>query len=234
MSYCVNCCVELEKTLQKCPLCNTPVLNPNEFKQPFATAPFPKHKGDVEEADRKDAAIFITIVLIATGIGCGVLNWLVFSKTLWSIPVIGVCFVFWVIMIPFCIYRKASIYLSILLDGVAVVLYLYMITWLTQENNWFYGLGIPIVVLLTVISEIVALLFRLLPKSFLWRGLCGITALGVICTGMELLIDHYLHGTWLATWSAVVATVCVIVDIMIITLLCRRRLRNEIRRRLHF
>jgi len=142
--------------------------------------------------------------------------------------------VLWVIMIPFCIYRKASIYLSFLLDGLAAVLYLYMITWLTRENRWFYGLGIPIVILVTLLAETVAFLWRKLPVSILVRGLCFITAIGVGCVGLELMIYHYLHGTFVAVWSSVVAVVCLIIDAMIITLLCRRRLRNEIRRRLHF
>ena len=33
MSYCVNCGVKLEETLNKCPLCNTPIINPNELKK---------------------------------------------------------------------------------------------------------------------------------------------------------------------------------------------------------
>ena len=234
MSYCVNCGVELEKSLDSCPLCNTPVVNPRELNTAPEMSPFPRAKGDVEEADRKDAAIFISIVLVATALGCGLLNWQVFTKNLWSVPVIGVCVVFWVMMIPVCIYRKASVYLSLLLDGAAVALYLYMITWLTQENHWFYGLGIPIVVLIILLAELTALVFKIFPKSFLWRGLCVITAVGVGCTGLELLIDHYLNGTVIATWSAVVAVVCIIIDVMIILLLCRRKLRNEVRRRLHF
>lgn len=234
MSYCVNCGVELERSLSKCPLCNTPVLNPKELKQPIAISPFPKHKGDVEEANRKDFAIFASIVLIATAVGCGMLNWLVYSKTMWSVPVIGLCGVLWVFMIPYCIYRKAPIYLSLLLDGVAIALYLYMITVLTQENRWFYGLGIPFVVLITAVAEITAFFIKILPKSILWRGLCFITAVGTICVGLELIIDHYMNGTWVARWSAVVATVCLIIDAMIITLFCRRKLRNELRRRLHF
>ncbi len=28
MAYCVNCGVELEASLEKCPLCNTPVYHP--------------------------------------------------------------------------------------------------------------------------------------------------------------------------------------------------------------
>ena len=234
MSYCVNCGVELERSLQCCPLCNTPVVNPKEIKHYTGQSPFPGNKGNVEESNRKDMGIFVTIVLIATAIGCGLLNWQVYSKTLWSIPVIGMCVVFWVMMIPVFVYRKASIYLSLLLDGAATILYLYMITWLTRENHWFYGLGIPIVLLLFLLAEAVAVCFRILPPSILCRGLCAITALGIGCMGLELLIDHYLHGTVIATWSAVVGVVCLIIDVMIITLLCRRKLRNEIRRRLHF
>ena len=33
MSYCVNCGVKLEESLTKCPLCNTPVINPNILKK---------------------------------------------------------------------------------------------------------------------------------------------------------------------------------------------------------
>jgi len=35
-------------------------------------------------------------------------------------------------------------------------------------------------------------------------------------------------------WSAVVLVICVVVDIALITMLPLRRLRNEVRRRLHF
>ena len=30
MSYCVNCGVELDATASFCPLCHTPVVNPNQ------------------------------------------------------------------------------------------------------------------------------------------------------------------------------------------------------------
>ena len=32
MSYCVNCGVELDNSTLKCPLCDTPVINPNILK----------------------------------------------------------------------------------------------------------------------------------------------------------------------------------------------------------
>ena len=52
--------------------------------------------------------------------------------------------------------------------------------------------------------------------------------------GLEVLIDLYLSGEIALSWSAVVLTVCSVLDIAVITMLSRRRLRNEVRRRLHF
>lgn len=51
MSYCVNCGVKLDPSLKRCPLCNTPVVNPNDLaaiQQPVP--PFPQEKGQVEVA----------------------------------------------------------------------------------------------------------------------------------------------------------------------------------------
>ena len=48
------------------------------------------------------------------------------------------------------------------------------------------------------------------------------------------MIGYYLEERIALRWSAVVLTVCVILDIALITMLSRRRLRNEVRRRLHF
>ena len=36
MSYCVNCGVELDVGAGKCPLCDTPVINPGELEKRMA------------------------------------------------------------------------------------------------------------------------------------------------------------------------------------------------------
>lgn len=234
MSYCVNCGVELDASLKECPLCNTPVINPKEIPNDRTASPFPREKGQVEAVKKKDAGILMTTVVVATAVVCGLLNLLVFSGKPWSLTIIGACVLLWVIMIPVVIYSRQSIYLSLLLDGVALAAYLYMITYLTGSNRWFGGLGLPITALVTVIAEIFTFCVRRLPRSFLTVALYGFTAMAVLCIGLEILIDRYLHGHVSLSWSAVVLTVCVIVDITIVTLLSRKRLRNAVRRRLHF
>lgn len=235
MSYCVNCGVELDASARECPLCNTPVLNPVELEKiACARQPFPTEKGPVETVKRKDLGILVSMVVLAAAVTCGILNAFVFRGNLWSLAVIGVCVILWVMLIPAFIYTKQPVYVSLLYDGIAVVIYLYMLTFLTGTGEWFSKLGVPIVLLVTAVAEIFTLCVRRLPKSFLTVSLYLFTAVGLLCVGLEILIDRYVSAYIALSWSAVVATVCIILDIAVITLLSRRRLRNAVRRRLHF
>lgn len=242
MSYCVNCGVELDASAQECPLCNTPVLNPRELERysrqgkqgEEGQQPFPGEKSQVEKANKKDFGLLMSMVVLASAVTCGILNALVFRGTLWSLAVIGACGVLWVILIPVMIYTKQPIYVSLLYDGAVTGLYLFMLTFQVGSGEWFWGLGLPITVLVTGIAEAVTLCIRKLPRSFLTVSLYLFTGVGLLCLGLEMLIDWYLDGEIALRWSAVVLTICVILDIAVITMLSRRRLRNEVRRRLHF
>ena len=235
MSYCVNCGVELDASARSCPLCRTPVLNPNEIgRLAGEQMPFPSRKAQVEPVKRKDLGILLSMIALATAAMCGILNALVFQENLWSLTVLGACVVFWVLLEPVILFTRQSVYLSLLYDGMAVVFLLYMITFLSKEDSWFLGLGVPLTALLTVVAEIFTLCVRKLPRSFLTISLYFFTAAGLFCLGVELLVDWYVDSGISLSWSAVVLTVCGVFDIAFITMLSRRRLRDSVRRRLHF
>ncbi|MBE5882895.1 MAG: hypothetical protein E7291_00480 [Lachnospiraceae bacterium] len=234
MSYCVNCGVELDASAKTCALCNTPVINPNELSQKGHKTPFPQEKGQVETVKRKDMGILMTTVVLTTALTCGLLNIFVFPGAMWSLAVIGVCAILWVIMIPAVIYTKQSVYVSLLYDGISVAVYLYMLAYMIGMDNWFWQLGLPIVVWITILAELLTFCIRKLPRSFLTVSLYIFTTIALLCVGLEILIDRYIGAGIHIGWSAVVLTICAIVDIAIITMLSRRRLRNAVRRRLHF
>lgn len=234
MSYCVNCGVELDATAKNCALCNTPVYNPKEIVREDLRTPYPTEKGEVEVVKRKDWAILLTTVVLATTITCAMLNFLVFQGTMWSLAVIGVCVIVWVIMIPVVIYTGQTIYISLLYDGIAVGVYLYMLAHMVDSFDWFWQLGLPVVVFVTVLAETLTFAIRKLPRSFLTMALYWVTTIGILCVGLELLIDGFLDQGYVLRWSAIVLTVCVIIDIAIITMLSLKRLRAAVRRRLHF
>lgn len=235
MSYCVNCGVELEESLAFCPLCNTPVINLSKVgKQRFATSPFAHEKGMVDTVHTSDWAILLTTALASTAAACGLLNLFVFSGNLWSIPVIGFCILLWVYAIPFFIYTKLPMYISFLFDGVITGIFLYVITFMTQSDNWFFGIGIPIVILGTTLTEIFWLMYKKLSSSFLATALYFIAEVGILCIGIEIILDIYFHGTIALYWSTIPLTICIIMCIALGVILSRKRLRNSVRRRFHF
>ncbi len=235
MSYCVNCGVELETSLKKCPLCNTPVINPNELQNAKeAASPYPKEKGEVEAVKRKDWAILVSVVCGATAITCGLLNFLVFNKNQWSLLVIGVCMFLWVCAVPTMLYPKFSVYASLFLDGVALAMYLFMMTYVTHSDRWFLILALPIVFLIMAVAELFAFLYRKVAHSFLSTAIYLFGAISVICVGVELLIDNFLGNALALSWSAIVLAVCIIIELMLITIISSRRFRGAIRKRFHF
>ena len=234
MSYCVNCGVELEASLRECPLCHTPVVNPKEAGKTVPPSPYPTDRGQVEEVKRKDLGILLSVVLSATAVTCLLLNLLVFNRSLWSLLVIGICICLFVFTFPMVYYRKMPPSLSLLADGAAVAVYLYMIAYLTPSTAWFWQLGLPIVLLVILNTEIFTFLARLVPFSLLSGALCLFIEIPLFCAALEVMIRRMLSGPIRLTWSAVVLTVCVIIDVALITILVKKRLRNEVRRRLHF
>lgn len=235
MSYCVNCGVELEASLAFCPLCNTPVINLNKIReQRFAVPPFPSEKGTVETAKRSDWSILWCTVLASTSITCGLLNLLLFDEILWSIPIIGICILLWVFSLPFLIYTRLPMSVSFLFDGLFTGIYLFMFTFLTSSSDWFWNIALPITVLGTILVEIFWILYKKVSSSFLAAALYLFAEIAVFCIGIEIFADLHFYNDATLSWSAIVATVCTIICVTLGTVLSRKRLRDSIRKRLHF
>ena len=62
MAYCVNCGVKLEESLEKCPLCNTPVYHPDMNPEKKVKSPYPEERGTVEKVRRTDIAILLIVL----------------------------------------------------------------------------------------------------------------------------------------------------------------------------
>lgn len=234
MSYCVNCGVKLDPSLDRCPLCNTPVINPNEVSHTHPVPPFPREKGQVEVVKSKDLAILLSVSLTATAAVCGLLNLFVFSSSPWSLYVIGACLLLWVIFIPAVIYTRIPIYVSLFFDGLAAGLYEYLISFNTADNSWFFRLALPLTALVTAEAILFAFLIRRVSSAFLMTGLYFFVEVGILCAGIELFIRNYLFLPPGLSWAALVLAVCAVIVIALLTILSRSRLRNAVRRRLHF
>lgn len=233
MSYCVNCGVQLDRTARRCPLCNTPILNPKETVDTTSPTPYPKEKGQVDQVKHTDLAILLFSVLGSTSAACGLINFFVVDKSSWSLYIIGVCFMLWVFFIPAVLSTKLPIYVFLLLDGIAVAVYCFLISLNTPSRVWFMELAVPITTTITLLVIIFAFLVRNVHASILSGAIYLFTEIGILTVSLECFIRSFLHMEFAMTWSAIVLICCVCIDIVLITIITRSRLREAVRRRMH-
>lgn len=236
MAYCVNCGVELDASLDKCPLCGTKVYNLQNIIEAESAkkSTFPQRKGEVEKAGKRDAIIFVSVLLLTIAVTCGLLNGLVYNSVWWSVPVNGVCMVLWIFFVTAALVDKITVYTMFLLDAAAIGGYLYLISRMMKTNEWFTAIAIPILIAVWLFLELFTLLGRKLPFSLLVGTLYFFIAAAGICLTIEIATDLYFSNSITLSWSAIVLTVCAIISVVLSMMLMMRRLRNSISKRLHF
>ena len=163
MSYCVECGVKLEQSLKHCPLCQTPVVNPNELMKVSNAnnnEPFAKEKGEVEPIKKHDIGLWLTLVFGSTAIACGLLNFLVFNHNYWSIPVIGACIIIWLFFCPRMFLPQIPVYLNLLATAISIIFYEFAITFMTKNNHCFFEIALPTTLVVIVLISISTFFYK--------------------------------------------------------------------------
>ena len=233
MSYCVNCGVELDKTCSVCPLCNTPVINPNESVDTTSLKPFSENKGVSDPVRRTDVTIFATVVLAATAIVCAVLNIFSFKDSSWSFYVIGICFILWVLLIPMFFPNKLNKLLCISLDSLSILIYVGIISYLHPGNGWFIKIALPLIIIVNAMVVLFVYILKHPKHSILSMAALFTAEVSILTAVIELLIDNYTGNPLHLTWGAITLVCGIVIDTALITILRQSRLREEIRRRMH-
>ncbi len=233
MSYCVNCGVELDDTAQSCPLCHTPVLNPNKPVDMWGPKPFPTEKGEVPPVSRWELALLISAMLLSVSVCCGVLNLFLRPDRGWSLYIIGASVMLWIWFVPPLLLRRMHICLRLGFDVLAIALYVFLISVDLNGSDWYWHLALPIILLGGAILLCLALIFRGGKRSILTTTTLIIGAVGLFLLGVELFVDHFLTGGWQPGWSLIVVTVCVALVIPLVIVRRVPSLREEVRRRFH-
>lgn len=233
MSYCVNCGVQLDRTAKRCPLCNTPIINPKELIDDHSPTPFPQKKGQVETVKHTDVAILLSSIFGSTAAACGLINLLVFRGVWWSLYIIGACIMLWVFFTPAFIYTRIPSYVSVFLDGIVVGIYCFFISINHPGNDWFLYLAVPIIATLTLLVVLYLYLRRTFKSSLLSAAILIFIELPIFCVGLEIYIRGFLDRPFRLTWSAIVLACCLSIVVVLVTIITRSRLRETVRRRMH-
>lgn len=237
MSYCVQCGVKLEQSLKSCPLCHTPVINPNELKSTAysdGVGPFATVKGEVEPMKKHDLGLWLTLVFGSTALACGILNLFVFNHNYWSIPVIGACIVLWLFFCPRMFLPKIPVSVNLIVSAVSVIFYELAITLMTEHDRWFYHLVLPITLVIMGLTVLYGVLYKFVSTSLIASALYLFIDAAILSVAVEYFVDNFLRREIHIFWSAIVFSVCAVISIALFAILSIRRLRITVQKRLHF
>ncbi len=234
MSYCVNCGVELTDSASECPLCDTPVINPNSIRNSQSLPPFPERIDLPPETKRRYGAIVASLLLLLPNIVCVLTNVLLTPKLLWSIYVVSSSALFWFIsLFPFMM-KKLKPYLIITVDAIATSAYIFIFYYYNAERTgWFGKIAIPIVVGFFTMVALMQFYFK--KKRNRIKSAIGILVFLFslsIYTNIVLNLYHYSKITMYIT--LIIAVSCLILLIFFIAADRNKKLQDWLSRKFFF
>ncbi len=194
MSYCVNCGVELDNSALSCPLCDTPVINPNILKNEKSEPPFPANIEIPVASKNRYAAIIFSILLLIPNVVCVITNLLFTPEILWCIYVVSSSLMFWFLFIFPFIMKKKMPYLILAIDAVATAAYIFIFYYLNSaQTGWFWKLAIPLDIGVFLCVGILTAFFSKQRKKT-QAAIAVLTAFTVLCVYICLIINLYAYS----------------------------------------
>lgn len=191
MSYCVNCGVELDNTATKCVLCSTPVINPNNKIETEAEPPFSRETHIIPESVKKRfLAVLLTTIMFIPAIVCVLANAFVFKGGLWSLHVVSVVLLLWVVAVLPLFTKRAHPYLIWCFDTVAISFYACILTFLLKQSmNIFFKCTLSLILLDSFLILIYMLFVKNKKRHWLLKLLIAFSLLAVSSLGSGCLLS---------------------------------------------
>lgn len=145
MSYCVNCGVELDRSLKRCPLCETPVINLREQEPPDATPALPRD--ELKKKDRTFWMGFFTVLYLLPIVTCVICNLVYDKRITWSVYVAASVLMVWALTTSPFYFTRFDWRKMLCVDFAAVLLGLFIMQ-LVTGGSWFARIAAPIVAFL--------------------------------------------------------------------------------------
>ena len=232
MSYCVQCGVQLAKNLDRCPLCKTQVINPN---QPAAEENDNEHPDSVEQAiahiDRgyaRQLSIISTLIPMLIVLLLDILD----GGSAWSPYVLGALAMAWCFLAVPLLFRVKRPYLYVALDVLALCGYLALIAAMSNDFSWYLSIVLPLLVLIGIVTLLLLLVIRRIEMLKLFRASLVLLVLACFVIGLEVIVDLSLDGKVALGWSIYTSTPLLIIALMAFGLQHNKALKEEIRKRL--
>ena len=228
MSYCVNCGVELEKNCKECPLCDTPVINPRE-KISNDKSVYPDEIHIPKSLSKKYVVFVLTMILLIPNLVLLLLNVFILDSHLVSY-IIGGFVVAWIWFLFPLLWKKQIPVISLAVDAIALLVYLYMFNFYGDENGWYYSIVLPVVIVLWAICNLFIFWLKK-PRSKPLMSIAVLGAVSVMSFVVEICMKNLYIGKFDITISLIITACSVSLMIFFAVMEKSKRLRAWIQRK---
>ena len=234
MAYCVHCGVKLGDAESCCPLCGTPVVDPNDKNRVLKEKAFPPHTPEQRiTISRRFLISLYTVTMLIPAVLCLVINLLLNGQVTWSAYPAGALTLLYIAALVFTLAVKYKRRSSIAAAFVLLSVYIWMCERLSASPGWFFPVALPLLAFFFASMLLLTTLYANDKLGKLTFAAAFILSAGLLCLLAETLIS--LHaGEFSLNWSLFVAAPCVFISAIFFYINSYRPLREELRRRMHF
>lgn len=211
MSYCVNCGVELDNSLKKCVLCDTPVINPNVKNEIEEISPFSDELMIPESIKRRFIGFIASVIMLLPCIVMILVNVFFIKDGFWSIKIASVILMAWFLFVLPLFMKKINPYILWFVDTVAVAVFGFLfLMFIEAPLSLIRSL---FCVIAAASAAILILIMWLRRKKHHWTSVAAVlfgecTVTSVICgfciSRYTAIYDFFVIGIITALCSAVI------------------------------
>lgn len=225
--YCVKCGVRLDDSLDRCPLCGTPVWRPEEAQdqgRAFSSIFPEKHRNE-----RLTVVAFLTAVALLAAFITLRICLRIYGGIGWSgYAMLGIALFYVIAILPLW-FRRPNPMIFLPVDHAAVAGFLLYASW-ASGGHWFLSFGFPVTAMSCLLLTGFIALLRYVRSGRLFIIGGSVIVLG----GLSMLVEFFQHitfGTKMFTWSLYVVSSCLAFGMFLILAGTIRPLREYLERR---
>jgi uncharacterized membrane protein YvbJ len=225
--FCKNCGVELEDSMQRCPLCGEPGVGNLHSSQSentsdhHATQSSFVHK--MSQPQKKLTWEIVSLTLLSGAIATFTVDFIINKRISWSEYPVAICLVIFC-YVSFFAFSNQNIMIKLTAGLILSCVCLLILDFLTAGIRWSIALGIP----LLVTSNLVVFIFIAIIRKSKYKGInliaYGFLGLALICIFIEGVLSHFSSRSIQLHWSIIVAS-CII-PVVIVLLFVHFRLKK--------
>ena len=195
--YCVKCGVQLAEGVGRCPLCQTPVWNPDEgvAVEPTFSNRYPQPL----KSRRYPILAFLTVLLLAVSLSALILCLTLHRRVAWSgYVMLGCGLLYFAVIFPFWFERREPL-IFVPLAFVLTAGYLLYIC-LYTGGHWFLNFALPVTGIVGLLATLSVALFRFGKRRRLIKTGALLVTIG--CSAMLIeFFEALSFGTAMFLWS---------------------------------